>query len=323
MNGMSFHANLIYNVGPSITQPPMFSFSTFTMRKLVKFTSDLFLNQKCPLWLQRKGLNLLGGYAWLPKSIKINKTTLGGRPTWWFDHQNQRSEQAVLYFHGGGYGVGSPRSHRDLCAHLASASTLSVAALAYRLAPEHTYPAAVDDALAAYQDLLSQGFQAEQVALAGDSAGGGLALSLTLRLRTMGLPLPGCLFLISPWLNKTNETNSHRTQAHIDPVISEAWSQQMANNYLPGDQNKQEACLSTQDFSGFPPMMVHVGTDEVLLDDSLLLKQKAMQVGTHVTLLTYPELWHVFHFSPSLFQPARTALQTAGTFLHQQLGAGS
>ncbi|WP_223788512.1 alpha/beta hydrolase [Marinicella meishanensis] len=289
------------------------------MRKLVKFTSGLFLNQKCPLWLQRKGLNFLGGYTWLPKAVTVNKTHMAGRPVWWFDPNNQRTSQAVLYFHGGGYGVGSPRSHRDLCAFLALYSGLSVVSLDYRLAPEHPYPAALDDAVAAYQALLAQGFKAEHLALAGDSAGGGLALSLTVRLRDRQLPMPGCLFLISPWLIKSQETNSHRTQLDIDPVINEAWSQQMADHYLPDEAIKQTACLSTHDFSGLPPMLVHVGTDEVLLDDSLLLKQKVAQTGGHVQLITYPELWHVFHFSPSLFQPARTALQQAGQFIDQHL----
>lgn len=299
----------------------MFNLSTVTMRKLVKFTSGVFLNRRCPLWLQRKGLNLLGGYAKLPRTVKIDKTTLAHRPVWWFDGLPQRSNQAVLYFHGGGYGVGSPRSHRDLCAYLALYSGLSVASLGYRLAPEHPYPAALDDAVAAYQALLEQGFAAHQVALAGDSAGGGLALALTVRLRALGLPLPGCLFLISPWLNTTTETNSHRSQLGIDPVISEAWSQQMSDNYLPNEQLKQTACLTGQDFTGFPPMLVHVGTDEVLLDDSLLLKQKTAQVGVHTTLHTHPEMWHVFHFSPSLFKPARMALQQAGDFINQHLVA--
>lgn len=286
------------------------------MRKLVKLTSGLFLNSKCPLWLQRKGLNLLGGYSMLPKGIKVIKDQLANRPCWWFNPDKPQPKTVVLYFHGGGYGVGSPRSHRDLCAHLAKFSQISVASLDYRLAPEHPYPAAIEDALAAYQDLLRTGYTSNQICFAGDSAGGGLALTLSLRLKRLNLPQPACLFLISPWINKSRDTTSHATQFEVDPVINESWSKQMAKNYLQNSAaNQAEACLYDKDLSGLPPMLIHVGTDEVLLDDSLLLKQKALKAGVHVTLITYLELWHVFHFSASLFKQARLALKQAGKFI--------
>ncbi len=298
----------------------MFNFSKETMRRLVKITSGVFLNKKCPLWLQRKGLNLLGGYAALPKPIKINKQTLVGMPVWWFNHDGNPSTQVILFFHGGGYGIGSPRSHRDLCAYLAKYAGISVASLDYRLAPEHPYPAAAEDALAAYNGLLNMGYQANDIILSGDSAGGGLALTLALMLKEHDISQPACLFLISPWINKTRETASHRTQFELDPVINEGWSMQMAGNYLKDSEDlKQQACLSDRDLSGLAPMLIHVGTDEVLLDDSLLLKQQAIKKGVHVTLITYPELWHVFHFSASLFKQARKALKHAGKYIQSQL----
>ena len=186
----------------------MFNVSTQTMRKLVKFTSSLFLNKRCPLWLQRKGLNALGGYNRLPPSVSVNKQTLGDRPAWWFNLNQQPTKHVILYFHGGGYGIGSPRSHRDLCAYLAKYSGLSVISLDYRLAPEHPYPAALEDALAAFQALLSQGIAAKPhsrwQAIQPVAA---WALSLSLRLKSEGLPQPGCQFLISPWVNKSRETS--------------------------------------------------------------------------------------------------------------------
>ncbi len=298
----------------------MIDFSPQTMRKLVAFSSALFLNKRCPMWLQRKGLNLLGGYARLPKGIKQTKNTLAEVPVWWFNPERGQTRQVVLYFHGGGYGVGSPRSHRDLCAHLAYFADLSVASLAYRLAPEHPYPAALDDALAAYQALLDQGHQSQQIALAGDSAGGGLALSLSLLIKQLKLPQAGCLFLISPWVNKSRDNASHSTQFAVDPVINEGWSKQMARHYLKDSEAlRQQACLADRDLRDLPPMLIHVGTDEVLLDDSLQLKQRAIQAIVPVTLITYPELWHVFHFSASLFKPARQALQQAGHYLAKKL----
>lgn len=294
--------------------------SETTMRKLVRLTSGLFLNKRCPLWLQRKGLNLLGGYARLPKDIQVNKATEGDVPVWWFVPDQAPDSKAIIYFHGGGYGVGSPRSHRDLCAHLAHYAGLQVASVAYRLAPEHPYPAAIEDAVAVYRSVLKRGFAPADLAFAGDSAGGGLALALALRCQQQGLPQPGCLFLISPWVNKSRDTPSHRTQFAVDPVINEGWSQQMAGNYLThSDAIKAEACMSDKNLTGLPPMLIHVGTDEVLLDDSLLLKQQAIKAGVPVTLMTYPELWHVFHFSASLFGKAREALQQAGHYIRKKL----
>jgi acetyl esterase/lipase len=298
----------------------MFNFSTVTMRRLVRLSSKLLLNSKCPLWLQRKGLNMLGGYGFLPKPIEVDKSNLAGIPVWWFIQNGQKSAPVILYLHGGGYGIGSPRSHRDLCAHLAKYSNVSVASLAYRLAPEHPYPAAIEDAVVAYKELIKSGFLASQIAIAGDSAGGGLALALALKLKQLILPQPACLFLISPWINKTSETNSRKTQIAIDPIISAGWSSQMAMNYLQNSEAiRSEACLVDADFTGIAPMLIHVGTDEVLLDDSILLKQRAIKAGVHVSLITYQELWHVFHFSPSLFKQARLALQQAGQFIADKL----
>ncbi len=290
------------------------------MRRLVRVTSRIFLNSKCPLWLQRKGLNLLGGYTVLPQPIKQEKNQLANREVWWFNIGGQKSSAVILYFHGGGYGIGSPKSHRDLCAHLAKYSEVSVASLAYRLAPEHPYPAAINDGLAAYHQLLASGYLPDQVVFAGDSAGGGLALSLAIKLKQNNKPLPAALFLISPWINKTRNTASHLSQFAVDPVINESWSHQMAENYLQSSESViSEACLVEKDLSGLPPLLIHVGSDEVLLDDSLLLKQNAIKAGIQVTLVTYKELWHVFHFSASLFATARTALQQAGRFIRSQL----
>jgi len=290
------------------------------MRRLVSVTSRLFLNSKCPLWLQRKGLNFLGGYGLLPSNIIVEKSTLANRPVWWFNHNGIKSEQVILYFHGGGYGIGSPRSHRDLCAHLAKYAKMPVASLAYRLAPEHPYPAAIEDGLAAYKDLLKAGYKHNQIVFAGDSAGGGLALTLALQLESNNLPQPACLYLISPWINKSRDSASHKTQFEVDPVINESWSMQMARNYLQNSEAiRSEACLVDKDLSGLAPLLIHVGTDEVLLDDSLLLKQKAIKAGVHVTLITYKELWHVFHFSASLFNQARLALKQAGEYIYRKM----
>ncbi|MCX7553407.1 alpha/beta hydrolase [Marinicella sp. S1101] len=294
----------------------MINLSQQTMRKLVKFNSKLLLNPRCPIWLQRLGLDTLGRLSRLPKSIKIEKTTLVDRTAWWFDYKKRRSESITLYFHGGGYSIGSPRSHRDLCAYLAKSAKQSVVSFSYRLAPEHPYPAALDDAMAAYQELLAQGYDPARIAVAGDSAGGGLALSLSIRLKAFGVPQPACLFLISPLINKKKKTASYVTQYDLDPVINVKWSEQLAENYLQKSAELlDEACLSDKDMADIPPLLIHVGTDEVLLDDSLMLKQRAMQAGVKVQLMTYPELWHVFHFNPSLFAQARMALKQAGEYI--------
>ena len=175
----------------------MFNFSKVSMRRLVKLNARLLLNPKCPLWLQRTGLDLLGGHGVIPKSINVDKSELVGMAAWWFNHHDTQSKQVILYFHGGGYSIGSPKSHRDLCAFLAHYAEISLVSVAYRLAPENPYPAAVEDAMAAYQALLDQGFAAADIVLAGDSAGGGLALTLALNLKQQQATQPAGMFLIS------------------------------------------------------------------------------------------------------------------------------
>ena len=296
----------------------MFNFSKVTMRRLVKLNARFLLNPKCPLWLQRTGLDLLGGHGILPKSIKVDKSELAGMAAWWFNHGSKKSKQVILYFHGGGYSIGSPKSHRDLCAYLANYAEVSVVSVAYRLAPEHPFPAAVEDAMSVYQALLSQGYAADEIVLAGDSAGGGLALTLALNLKQDKSAQPAGMFLISPLINKKRETNSFTTQYDVDPVINHRWSHQMAENYLKNSAELlDQACLSDRDLTGLAPMLIHVGTDEVLLDDSLMLKQRAIKSGVKVKLITYPELWHVFHISASIFSDARKALQQAGEHIKQ------
>ncbi len=290
--------------------------SLVTMRKMVKLTSKILLNPRCPLWLQRKGLNVLGGYGSLPHGISIEKSTLAGREVWWFDFNKTRSQTVILYFHGGGYSIGSPRSHRDLCAHLANYSQSSLLSLDYRLAPEHPYPAATEDTFLAYKALLEMGHQGTDIAVAGDSAGGGLALNLAVQLKHENLPQPACLFLISPLINKKRSTVSYQTQYDVDPVINAKWVSQLTENYLQNSAELlEQACLSEKDIAGIAPMLIHVGTDEVLLDDSLVLKQRAMKSGVKVEMITFPELWHVFHFSASIFPKARAALKQAGLYI--------
>ncbi len=298
----------------------MLNLSKVTMRRLVKFNSAFLLNAKCPIWLQRAGLNLLGGFGSLPQSISIEKSKLTTLPAWWFKVNAKKSKQVVLYFHGGGYSIGSPRSHRDLCAYLAHYAGISVLSVAYRLAPEHPYPAAVEDANTAFKTLLKQGYAAKDIVLAGDSAGGSLALTLALDLKQQQSAQPAGLFLISPLINKKRSTNSHITQYDVDPVISHKWSHQLAKNYLNHSQELiDRACLSDKDLTGIAPMLIHVGTDEVLLDDSLMLKQRASKSGVTVKLVTFPEMWHVFHFSASIFTDARKALKQAGQEIKKYL----
>ena len=283
------------------------------MRRLVKLNARLLLNPKCPLWLQRTGLDLLGGHGVIPNNIKIAKSEIGGIKAWWFNHNDIKSKQVILYFHGGGYSIGSPKSHRDLCAYLAYYAEISLLSVAYRLAPENPYPAAVEDAMVAYQALLDQGFAAADIVLAGDSAGGGLALTLAWNIKQQHAAQPAGMFLISPLINKKRVANSFTTQYEVDPVINHGWSRQMAENYLSHAPDLlDQACLADKDISGLAPMLIHVGTDEVLLDDSLMLKQRANHAGVKVKLVTFPEYWHVFHITPSIFKDARKALKQAG-----------
>jgi acetyl esterase/lipase len=244
----------------------------------------------------RAGLAEMVGYfesLEFPADVEEQAVEAGGVPGFWFTPASLRQDRAVLYLHGGGYVMGSVATHRSLIGRIAQGTGLRCLALDYRLAPEHAFPAAVDDVCAAYRWLLAQGISASGLAIVGDSAGGGLALGSLVALRAAGEPLPAVAVCLSPLTDL--ELTGASTRAVIDdPMVDCAGTLIMAEAYLQGaDARDPRASPLHADFRGFPPLLIEVGTREILLDDAIRVVQRARQAGVDVTLEEGEGLTHV------------------------------
>jgi acetyl esterase/lipase len=273
-----------------------------------------------PLEQQRQVLDGVGAQAELPEGVTIETRDLAGLHTEWITSRDASTEHTIFHVHGGGYVMGSCGSHHGLSASIASAAKMQVVLPEYRLAPEHPFPAALDDAHAAYCALLELGRDPAKLALLGDSAGGGLALSLLLRLRDEKLPLPGAAVLLSPWTDLTASGESIRTRAAADPWLSVPLLSPFGDLYrgaVAADDPRISPLFG--DLSGLPPILIHVGDQEILLSDSTRLHERARQAGVDIQLEIWPELWHVFHlFAPGL-PDAVDACNQVGEFLRAKL----
>ncbi len=221
-------------------------------------------------------------------------------------------DAAVLYLHGGAYIMGSIDTHHELMARISRATHMQVLGIDYRLAPEHIYPAAVDDAVQAYDWLLSQGLRSEKVIIAGDSAGGGLAMAALLALKAQKKPLPVAAVLLSPWADMSGTGESRETCADTDPMISADAIEATASMYL-GDQPADSAGVSPVfgDLSGLPPLLIQVGENEVLLSDSTRLHENAQTAGVESVLHVFPGAFHVFQAIPDLPESVQALAEIA------------
>ena len=251
-----------------------------------------------------------------PPEIKVERVSAPAAPAEWLRPPSAAPGRVVLYLHGGGYVIGSPRSHRHLAAAIAGAAAASALLLDYRLAPEHPYPAAVDDAVAAYRWLLDQGIAPGHVVVAGDSAGGGLTVATLLALREAGVPLPAGGVCISPWVDLSCGGESYRTKAAVDPIVQRAGVDQMARAYL-GDTPPRTPLASPlfADLGGLPPLLIHVGSDEVLLDDAVQLADRARAAGVDATLEVWDRMIHVWHWFLPMLDEAQDAIDGIGRFV--------
>lgn len=234
----------------------------------------------------------------------------------WVSMPGVAADRALLYLHGGGYVMGSARTHRDLAARFSRAAGVRVAVPNYRLAPENPYPAALEDAVAVYGWLLDQGYKPEHIAIAGDSAGGNLAVVTLLALREAGVALPAAAILLSPWTDLTLSGESVKTKAEVDPMIKvgEA-SEQFA--YYVGNHDPANPLISPifAGLHGLPPLLIHVGSDEVLLDDSVRLAERAQAAGTEAKLKIWEGMWHVFQSLARMLPEGRDSIDELGAFV--------
>lgn len=252
-----------------------------------------------------------------PESIVVEQLQLEGLNAEWVYEAGVEDEKVILYLHGGGYVTGSADSHRHMCASLAQSASVKVLLLEYRLAPEHAFPAAVEDTTSAYRWLLNQGHEAENIFIAGDSAGGGLSLAAVQVLRDEGDPLPGGVSCFSPWTDLSMSYDSHRLNARVEAVLHPDNLRLWAFCYA-GEEDLQHPLISPAfaDFEQFPPLLIQVGGEEVLLDDALQVAEKAKAVGVEVKLSVYEQMWHVWHATGSFLPESRAAFEEIGEFVN-------
>jgi acetyl esterase/lipase len=250
----------------------------------------------------------------VPPEVKVETVTLGGVRAERLTPPSAKNA-AVLYLHGGGYCIGSPRSHRHLAAAIGAAAEAVVVVPDYRLAPEHPFPAAVDDAVATYRALLAGGVSPSRVAIAGDSAGGGLTVATLLALRDAGVPLPAAGVCISPWTDLTCSAKSYETRAAADPIVKLAGITEMATAYLAGrDPRTPLASPLFADLRGLPPLLILVGDAEVLLDDAVALAERAEAAGVDATLEVWDEMVHVWPWFLPMLDEAPAAVDRIAMF---------
>jgi acetyl esterase/lipase len=246
---------------------------------------------------------------------------VSGMKSEWISGKSTNPHKVILYFHGGGYAAGGIETHRAFCSQLVKYSGAKLLLIEYRLAPENTYPAPIEDAVRAYQWLLAHHYRPEDICFAGDSAGGGIAIGTLAYLRDHQLPLPACAVTFSPWLDHTFSGKSYVEKRDIDPMlIYDAivfWSKAYLGN-APADAPYVSPILHPLD--RLPPLFIQVGSDEMLLDDSLQLAQKAKASGVDVTLQIFDGYFHVFNAFWKILPGARKANQQAGFFIARHLG---
>lgn len=261
--------------------------------------------------------------ALLPKTedrFEAEHASVGGVPGEWVRARGARSDAALLYLHGGGYLIGSPASHRHLAGALSVESGLSLFVADYRLAPEHPFPAAVDDAVAAYKGLIESGLSPSRLAIAGDSAGGGLTIATLVAGRERGLPMPACAIAISPWGDLSQGGQSYRARAKRDPIVTKDGLDGMSGAYLGGaDPKTPLASPIFADLKGLPPLLIQVGSEEALHDDAAGLAKRAEAAGTEVTLESWGGMIHVWHIFHPILSEGRDAIARIGRFLKSRI----
>ncbi|WP_166254450.1 alpha/beta hydrolase [Marinobacter salicampi] len=281
-----------------------------TMQRLV----SPMLNARIPIGLQRVLIRQAYRSSRPPRGCRFESASYRDVPVSRVSH-DVRGTGALIYFHGGGYVIGSASTHAGVAGHLAKGTGLEVIVPDYRLAPEHPYPAALEDAQAVYLALLDEGCSPTDIALAGDSAGGGLALALAMALRDGGHPMPRSLCLFSPW---TDLTNSQLYRPDCEPILNKGWIDKSATLYA-GSESLTSPGVSPVygDLSGLPPLLIQVGSQEILLNDAQRLADRAQAHGVETVLEIYNDLWHVFQVHAGQLDRATDALATASAHIRR------
>jgi acetyl esterase/lipase len=255
-----------------------------------------------------------------PSNTTVTKVVANGVSAVHVATPNSHPDRQMLYLHGGGYVYGAPAFYRDFIWRIADTTRSRVLCIDYRLAPEHPFPAAVDDAIAAYRWLLDQGADPRRLSVMGDSAGGGLTFATLLRLRAEGRPLPAAAVTLSPWTDLTLSGESIRRFARTDPMLDPVQARTYAGWYLAGaDPRHPYASPLYGDATGLPPTLIQVGSDELLLDDSTRMADRMRVKGRRVALEVWPRMPHVWQLYARAVPEARRAVERIGAFVDLEL----
>lgn len=271
---------------------------------------------------RREGFDMLAAKLPLASDITCEKVDAAGVPAEWVVAPGAESGRVLLYLHGGGYVIGSINTHRDLAGRLSRAAAARVLLIDYRLAPEHPYPAAVEDATAAYHWLLQNGATPARTVIAGDSAGGGLTVAALVALRDAGAPLPAAGVCLSPWVDLEGIGESMTMKAGVDPIVQRPGLLWFSSLYLGGANPRTPlAAPLYADLHGLPPLFIHVGTAETLLDDATRLADRAKAAGVDVTLEAWEEMIHVWHLFAAMLPEGQQAIERLGAYIRQRAAA--
>lgn len=283
------------------------------LMKLIKRVHSVV--EKGDIEKHRQSQDYFGALLGSSRDMDITDVDVDGMHCEWVRvNRVHMKKYVILYCHGGGYSTGSCIYARTLTTKLAASTSMDVFCFDYRLAPEHPYPAAPEDAMKAWDYLMLLGYGARDVIVIGDSAGGNLALSLTVKLKQQGRLLPRGLVLLSPWTDLTASGKTHESRAEVDPVLNADYLKEMTENYAAG-QDYQDPLLSPlfADLEGFPPAYIQAGDNEILLADATMLHKKMVKANVPVKLDVYEGMWHVFQMSP--FKTAYEAMDKCAEFI--------
>jgi acetyl esterase/lipase len=293
--------------------------SGFSLERLVALLREHATSPSTPIEVQRRDHQRAVAKAPVAVGVELERVRSDGGPLEWLVPPGPSTPEVLLWFHGGGYGLGSSATARGMVSSLAAMTGARGATLEYRLAPEDPFPAAFEDAQAAYRWLLEQGVEPTRLVVGGDSAGGGLALAALAGLRDAGDPMPAGALCFSPWVDLSLSASSLLANAATDPQVTRASLEGMAARYLDGvDPCSPYVSPLFGDFAGFPPLLIQVGGAEALLDDSVRLARTAAEAGCDVVLEQWPNMIHVWQaFAPGLAE-GTAALERAAQWLTER-----
>lgn len=291
------------------------------VRAVTSVYFDLVDAESANVQRSRRRLDTLGRLIPPARGVEVSKAPMAELSAEWLIPAEATAGKVLLYLHGGAYVLGSAHSHRHMVSYLARAGNVATLMPEYRLAPEHPFPAAIEDAVRVFDALMADGYTPDDILIGGDSAGGGLAVATMLSLKEQGKPMPGAAFLLSPWLDLSASGESMQSRAEHDPWFNAADIPIVARYYC-GEANVRNPLVSPvyADVAGLPPMHIQVGSDEILLSDATRLADKLRAAGSDVDIEVFDEMWHVFQAFLLVVPESREAIDRMGAAIRRVTG---